>query len=113
MTTPTHCLLNIDSLLVQIPLSIHFLSLTLLLVLICLLLKVYRYVLGVPSLEIGNVAAIRTKYLKFNNHCLEFYYELPNSKDSLTVVSITENQQSDTHFINKTSRNEVRVHNYV
>ena len=47
----------------------------------------------------GNVAAVRTKYLKFNDHCLEFYYTHGHMVGNLTVISIAENQQRDTLLV--------------
>ena len=47
----------------------------------------------------GNVAAVRTKYLKFNDHCLEFYYYDYYVVGHLTVISIAENQQRDTLLV--------------
>ena len=90
----------------------HPLIPTLLLVFMCSLLTGMRSSLTIPPSETakaGNVAAVRTKYLKFNGHCLEFYYTNIHMWGNLSVISIAENQQRDTVLVLTDSWNMKRA----
>ena len=90
----------------------HPLIPSLLLVFMCSLLTGMRSSLTIPPSETakaGNVAAVRTKYLKFNGHCLEFYYTNIQMWGNLSVISIAENQQRDTVLVLTDSWNMKRA----